>query len=102
MQFLFSCNVEDLLFTAGPFLRIPSGKQLFAGKILQMLSRSKKRMLHSGKSCNEFFTGRVQRLLWIPVQCGSDADCGEQHVAQLLVDIRAVTDGLAQLIGLFC
>lgn len=92
------------MFTAGhdTFLRVPSGKQLVFRKRFQGPAFGKSRLLHSGKASDEFFAGRVQRLLRVPFQRGGDADRGEQHVAQLLVDVGVIPHGLAQLAGLFC
>lgn len=83
-------------------MRVPTGKQLLAGQLLQSASRSKYALLHSGKSFDKFLTGAVQRLLGVLVQRGGDADGGKEQIAQLLIDVRIVLHGLAQLLRFLC
>ena len=44
----------------------------------------------------------MQRLLGVLVQRGGDADGGKEQIAQLLIDVRIVLHGLAQLLRFLC
>lgn len=54
-------------------------------------------LLHAAEAGDEFLAGGVQRVLGVDVQKAAGLDGGKEHVAELLGEVRAALDGLAQL-----